>query len=380
MQGRKVLYLSLVIVLVTFFLITSPAFAIRGPYDDFSGGYLEGDKWTQGQFIREIVSGELRSVIADSKQAWGNNLNQTPFNNNPDTIEKIRANVRVTQMGLGDEDTNMVAAQIEGFFYSSASGDIWAGVFIGKGYDGECRGNDNNLKAWYMIAENYVPVAQGNIGFCGSWQFGDSVEIKIEYDGTQTFAFHVGSYSATGVTGPAFAGDSASPFKSLTTGIWGNADQGGGWAEAYFDNVYVDRGSGYAAYDEFASAPLNSTNWERLEEVRQVTDVGGDYKLRSEIRGVNQSRSMNTDLFYSNAPYVEAKVQVSSGSQFTGSTNKKARARIWGWFFNTKRGPGSGQPYDGRDGDVFVQLALTTYDESGVTKLRAEALADETDR
>ena len=184
--------------------------------------------------------------------------------------------------------------------------------------------------------------------------------------------------------GPTRQGPPASDhFKSLSTGIWGEPDEGGGWIFAKFDDVsvyYVD-GTAFEPYDDFSAGPLlDSTKWAELEEVRQVTDVGGNYKLRSEIRAINENRSATSNILDDNAPYVETKVSVSSASQFTGSTNKAAKARIAGYYFNTRRGPGSGQPYDGRDGDVWVALSLRTYDTGSGVNIRAEAEALVTNR
>ena len=348
---------------------------MRVLYDDFSAGFIDVQKWPRGMLAQEIRGGALASEV----RALGFAGYQTSFTN-PDNIKSIQTTVTVSQVGFFNQQSD-VFAQIEGFFYNGPNGDVWAAVSIGDRGQG--------LEAyWYVFEEK----ADGAIM---NWQSGSLVPpgdpnplslntayvVELKYDGNNRFIFTV-DWRSDSTTGPTKQDPPASNhFKSLSTGIGGQEGVGGGWIFAKFDNVYVDTGSGYQLYDDFNTGTmLDSTKWAELEEVRQVTDVSGNYKLRSEIRATNKNRSATSFILDDDAPYVETKVSVSSASQFTGSMNKAAKARIAGWYFNTRRGPGSGQPYDGHDGDVWVALSLRTYDTGSGLNIRAEAEALVTDR
>lgn len=54
--------------------------------------------------------------------------------------------------------------------------------------------------------------------------------------------------------------------------------------------------------------------------------------------------------------YIEAKVLIDSDSEVP--TDNEGFARMSGLYYNDSRGPGSGQPYDGMVGDVFVSNRL----------------------
>jgi hypothetical protein len=368
---RRLLYFSLVFVFASLLLITPQAFAVRVLYDDFSAGFIDVQKWPRGMLAQEIRGGALASELRALAYAGY----QTPFTN-PDNIKSIQTTVTVSQVGFFNQQSD-VFAQIEGFFYNGPNGDVWAAVSIGDLGQG--------LLAGWQVVEGGVFLQQGWLA--GPWDpsplsLNTAYVVKVEYDGNNGFTFSVDGRSPDSYTGPTRQGPPASNhFKSLSTGIGGQEGVGGGWIFAKFDNVYVDTGSGYQLYDDFNTGTmLDSTKWAELEVVRQVTDVSGNYKLRSEIRATNKNRSATSFILDDDAPYVETKVSVSSESQFTGSMNKAAKARIAGWYFNTRRGPGSGQPYDGHDGDVWVALSLRTYDTGSGLNIRAEAEALVTDR
>jgi len=371
MQIRRLLYFSLVFVFASLLLITPQAFGVRALYDDFSAGFIDVQKWPRGMLAQEIRGGALASEVRALAFAGY----QTSFTN-PDNIKSIQTTVTVSQVGFFNQQSD-VFAQIEGFFYNGPNGDVWAAVSIGDLGQG--------LLAGWQVVEGGVFLQQGWLA--GPWDpsplsLNTAYVVKVEYDGNNGFTFSVDGRSPDSYTGPTRQGPPASNhFKSLSTGIGGQEGVGGGWIFAKFDNVYVDTGSGYQLYDDFNTGTmLDSTKWAELEEVRRVTDVSGNYKLRSEIRALNEDRSATSLILDDNAPYVETKVSVSSASQFTGSTNKITKARIAGYYFNTRRGPGSGQPYDGFDGDVWVALTLRTYDTGSGVNIVAAAEAFVTNR
>ena len=68
---------------------------------------------------------------------------------------------------------------------------------------------------------------------------------------------------------------------------------------------------------------------------------------------------------------MEAKVLVSSDSKLQPDTS--GAARIHGYYYNSQRGPGSGQAHNQYEGNVFAQIRLQYYSD---TTLKARALVD----
>ena len=363
MQTKRNLYFIFAFVLIGIFVINSQAFATRYLYDDFQAGYLDGQKWRKGQFAREVRGQKLASDIHGQTGPEGNLLNQTPFQD-PNSINSIQANVTVHGADLHNDDTNMAAAQIEGFFYNASGGDIWAGVFIGE------QGN-NSLEAWWAVAQNGAVIDSGSLVGPGTLEYNTQYLAKIDYnESTNQLTFEVAGSSYTYTEGPAWVGLPVNQFKSLTTGVWGNGDRGHGYVHADFDDVYTNGTS----YDDFTTAPLDPAKWQKLEKVRQVTDIATNvYKLRSDVRAIGGDRQVKAPLRYSDTPYLEANVSVSISSALSGGAF--GRARLGGYFYNESRGPGSGYDYNGREGDVWAQVALEFYEDSGL-KLRAICRAD----
>ena len=337
----------------------------RHLYDDFLAGYLDGQKWRKEEKVREVTEEKLASMINSRTGPEGQALNQTSFQS-PDSINSIQAKVTVYGASLHNENTHMAAAQIEGFFYNASGGDIWAGVFIGDRGIG--------LEAWWMVAQNAVVIDEGNLP-TPALAYNTQYLAEINYDGGTGITFKVLSdtYSHT-YTGPARIGTPAdNHFKSLTTGVWGNGDRGHGYVFADFDDVYINNNA--EAYDDFTTAPLDPARWKALEKVREVTDEENTSlrKLRLNIQASGEDRQVKAPLKNSNTPYLEANVSVSNSSVLSGGAF--GRARICGYFYNESRGPGSGYDYNGREGDVFAQVALELYEDSGL-KLGAICRAD----
>ncbi len=99
-----------------------------------------------------------------------------------------------------------------------------------------------------------------------------------------------------------------------------------------------------------------------------------DRKLRLGIQANGEKSTTELKLTENDTPFISAKVSVRSGSSvFAGAIGGSS---ISGWFYNDSRGPGSGQDYNGQEGEVWLDVRLALYDDN---TLRAEAFADRKD-
>ena len=175
---------------------------------------------------------------------------------------------------------------------------------------------------------------------------------KVSYDGNNVITFGVASYEHSYV-GPTRMREPVTKFKSLSTGINAFNGSNNGYVSATFDNVYINGES--SVYDDFSSEEIDQSKWQNREFVREQT---AGY-LRSNIIGIDSTQTLSTHLTERGTPYFEAKALIESGSQL--SPGADGIARLQGYYYNDRRGPGSGQDYNGYEGDVFVQIRLAYH-------------------
>jgi hypothetical protein len=365
--------ITFIAVLFCILFFASGAFGARALYDDFSTSGLDDYKWQNGQFQREIISGVLKSRVSGGVDDNGFRRNRLTIAN-PNSKSDIKADVSVVTDSVVMVNVDYVAAQIEGIFYKATNGrHVWAGVFLGD--------QGSGLQAWWAVVginpdqSITPPIATGPIA-AGTLNFGTFYPIQIIYNsGTNTFTFMVNSvsqnYQPAGDYARAADPDSNFQMKSLTTVIQDQDQEGWGDIRADFDNVYVNGGG--TAYDQFSTSPIDGNLWwGTLVFLRQVTNPSGNPYLQLDLSNANPpstGASNNALLRYENTPYLEAQITVrTAGGMFGGGFG---RARIGGYYYNQSRGPGSGQDYDGRLGDVFVDTGLEVYDDGGTRKLKA---------
>jgi hypothetical protein len=181
----------------------------------------------------------------------------------------------------------------------------------------------------------------------GTLTYGTSYTAKLEYNGTNQFTFTVDVASSGPVVGPARQGAEFLTYKGLETGAYSDGGSGTGYASALFDNVYINNQG--TVYDDFSSTPsLDQTKWQKLEFVREIS---GD-KLRLNVQADGKRQDARLAPNDQTTAYLEAKVLVESGSQV--SPGALGVARIGGYYYNESRGPGSGQDYNGNEGDIYV--------------------------
>ena len=344
--------LSLIIYLTLFFalFLCTSAFGAR-IYDDFSGTYIDGQTWNDRELVREIVVGKLISKVGNSTTS-GYARNTTAFKN-PSTIDIIQSDITVVETVLDTGNNPQSFARIDGRFYNTkaaggATGDIWAGVFLGD------RGN--GLEAWWEVYEslddpgsNWEEKGSGPLIGPGTLTYGTAYTAKLAYDGTNGFTFTVHGQNAT-FNGPARQRDAVGEYKGLITGAYADGGSGTGNTSVLFDNVFINNQA--TVYDDFSTAPLNQTKWNGLEVVREIS--GG--KLRMNFQAGNNYGDVSIRPNDQSTKYLEAKVAILSGSQLPAGVG--GHARLGGKYYNDSRGPGSGIPYNGSEGDVWAETRL----------------------
>ena len=365
-----------ILAMLTSFLLIYSGYAVAGMmlYDDFSSAYIDGSKWRQRAYIKEIVDGQYvsklgnRSPGMDAELAPGSFRNHLQFKNS-DSINSIECEITIVDTKLDSAPDSASFAQIPGYFYNinetgGVTGDIFANIAIGD------RGN-GGLEAWWtvqqVINEDYTKstIESRTVIGPGTLQYNTPYIVKIAYDKNQNqFSFEANGQSDS-FTGPTWKRASQANFKSLTTVI--NAINGlnNGYVFAKFDNIYVNNQT--SIYDDFSSNLIDPTKWEDDEWVRESSN--GYLRLNS--IGYGSTQSANTVLTEGDAPYLEAKVFIDSASQL--SDGAWGIGRLQGYYYNDSRGSGSGQSYNQYEGDVFAQILLR-YNSDGT--LSANAYVD----
>ena len=351
--------------IMTFFLIlftfNSSLFAAKELFDDFSEENINGEKWQYREHVREVASGKLVSKL-------GNNASTGSFRNNnsfqnPESINIIECQITIVTTKLVSENESSSFARIGGMFYNAqnsggATGDIWAEVLIGN------RGN-GGLEAYWEVEEilddNVTSSNQldsGTLLTAGTLDYGTPYEVKLAYDGDKGFIFTVAGASTT-FSGPDRKAAAGFLFKGLSTGIDSDGGSDIGYVSAFFDDVRINNEQ--ALYDDFSNAPLDPARWKVLEYVREITDE----KLRLNIQANGAQRSAEIVPQDQRTKYFEAKVLVEGGSKL--SSGAGGAARVAGWYYNEKRGPESGIPYDGNKDDVWVDIRLSLDSNNNLT-------------
>ena len=369
---KRTLYVSMVLVLFSIFTVWAQAFAAKSLLDDFSGTYLDSKNWEKRELVREVVAEKLVSKIGNdtfTEEARDNISFQ-----NPGSIHTIECDITVVAAVLDTGTDPQSFARINGRFYNTYTlnpttqkGDIWAGVFIGD------RGS--GLEAWWEIWEttddggnSWADGGHGTLTVPGLTT-GNPYTTRIEYDGDKGFTFTVDGVSSGPVVGPDREGAEFLAFKGLGTGAYSDGGSGTGYASVLFDNVFTNN----LAYDDFSAGKLVLARWKNLEHVREINVV--DEKLRLNVQAEDSRADATLEPINQTTAYLEAKVLVESGSQV--SLGAQGRARIGGYYYNESRGPGSGQDYNGYEGDVWVDNRIT-LDDAGNLKARCSASRTDT--
>lgn len=360
---KRYFYFFLLLGLALVLIFNTQAFAAKSLYDDFSGIYIDDQKWNNPEHVREVAGENLVSKVANNTSTT-NARNNTSFQN-PSSIDVIECDITVVVVNLDAGTDNVSFSRVDGRFYNTLNlgtekGDVWASVNIGDRGIG--------LEAWWQVFESlddagdtWEEKGTGTLAVPGLTE-GNPYTTKIEYDGTNGFTFTVAGVSAP-FTGPARQGAEFQSYKGLETGAYGSS--GKGYTSALFDNVYINNQA--TVYDDFSTAPLDQTKWKHLEFVREIEN--GKLRLIANSDGDRETSRIE---FVGINPYTEATVTVKSESWINSAA--KGRTRIDGFFYNDTYGPGS---YNGYEGNVWAQVYIDYYDDGTLeAKCYAERVMD----
>jgi hypothetical protein len=367
---KRFFYFCLFLVFSFAFIINPQAFAAgKTLYDDFSSTYIDGSKWQQRTYVREIVDGQFVSKLGNRTPGMNAEISPGIFRNNlsfanPEPYNSIECDITIVETKLDSAPNSESFARIYGFFYNinetgGTIGDIFAQIMVGN------RGN-GGLEAFWEVQEMLIDdsitgrvIGNGTIIAPGTLKYNTPYKVKISYDGDRSFSFIANELNNSFI-GPIKKRVAVSPWKGISSAINATNSSNNGFVFAKFDNVYKND----TVYEEFFSPPLDPDKWWNLESVREVSNGS----LRASIQGIDSMSQVSTFLSESDTSYVEAKVRIESGSQL--SPGASGIARIQGFYYNDSRGPGSGQNYNKNEDDVFVQVRLE-LDDNGNLKARA---------
>jgi hypothetical protein len=337
-----------IITFLLFFFTFSYSFAA---YDRFDNEIIDTARWIWGERVREVSEGKLRLVIGGSGQ---------------DSLVSVSPAEKVTsflgakvlvESGSRFYDGGSGRARLAGFYYNDSrgpgsgqdyngyEGNIWAQVALHLGDDGKLssgakvlRSEDANDNVWTtLFVQEFTTAINFDIEYV----------LSIEFTNSQ-FIFkcnnEILTYDVTTQMYPAFNGYhnlvSKAKFGSVGTGCF----------KARFDDVYVNNKT--IPYDSFEEDSIDLSKWGSVEEIREITNG----KLRLGIKGFNQQTS---NYLYPTAEittFFGAKVLIESDSYV--SDDAFGFARLAGYFYNDSRGPGSGEVYNGYEGNVWAQVQL----------------------
>ncbi|MCK5097315.1 MAG: hypothetical protein KAR45_04390, partial [Desulfobacteraceae bacterium] len=272
---RRLLQLSIIIVLSILVMCIGKEGAANNLLDDFTGPYISSEKWQNREFVREVTDGKLLSKIGNAG-GWGIFNNTTSFQT-PHLVNSIQCDIVINTMILDTGNNPKSFVKIEGFFYNTqnsggATGDVLAEIYIGdRGSGLEAfwdikEAQDDSLTSWAIINT-------GSLGLLSPVPFHT---VSLNYnDVTNQFTFDVGGV-AVFVNGPGYQRPAQTWFKGITAGIEADNGSGTGLVSIEVDNVFVNN----VAYDMFDSSPLDRTKWQELEIVREIAD----HKIRLNVQ------------------------------------------------------------------------------------------------
>jgi hypothetical protein len=110
--------------------------------------------------------------------------------------------------------------------------------------------------------------------------------------------------------------------------------------------------------DNFDSGALATGVWKQSLDGDNRSILDG--RLVNKVTSSGPQVSVNTT-FIRDYTYIETAVRISSDSVI--SVGARGKARLAGYFYNDRRGPGSGLPYNGVEGDVWGQVEVNLRDD-----------------
>ncbi len=324
-------------------------------YDDFSAPYINKNKWTEGELVREIdtVSQKFVSKLANPSPIVISSYPYVSQNSlsfsNPNSVNSIQADVAVPEYSI----TNLgdTRARLEGRWYNDGTsgggyaGDIWAEVDI--------RGTPQGLRGWwyvgkYMGSDSSTLKQLASGYFLTSINTGETYNLYISYDSVNNqFLFKIGAeeHAFGPASLPIRAGNAANPFKAFNTRTEIDNATSSAYVSAVLDNVYKNG----VLYDDFSSSTLDGTKWTAYEIMREVS--GG--KFVSGLRSLEATSSSSSSLSFPNPESIRIMKAKVTPLVFDNPDGAFVVSRLEGIFYND-----TGNQASGYIGEVFVQLYI----------------------
>ena len=325
--------------------------------DDFSGTYVDRNKWKYGELVREIDTGTQRFI---SKNASPNPLIATSFpyttqNDlgflDPNSFNSIQADVSILENSI--TNTAYTRARLYGAWYNDGSGTPGSDMTGDIRAEISLRGSPSGLIARWEVyrltnAAGSTSTGLGGGDFTTPITLGSTYSLFISYDsGQNKFTFRLGIEEFTfGPSGlPAWVRGPNSPWKALNTRAQINNDISSAYISAAFDNVYKNG----VLYDNFSSSVIDETKWRTYELVSEIASS----KFRSKVRSSSASTSSITSalefLFPSSVNAIQTEV---TPLIFNNTQGASLRARIMGYYYN------DGTSGGGYIGDIGAQVRI----------------------
>jgi YD repeat-containing protein len=327
------------------------------PYDTFDSGPMDKDKWRWRDLVRSVSDGKMNLNVqsCDGDDIWLKpNTEPTPFMKAKVLVDSS-SYIPVNAWGM---------IRLAGQFYNDSRGP-------GSGQDynefeGEVRcevkiylTEDQKLKAEAAVWR--FDEADGHGDNTTYFQetfdlpisFDTEYELSLEFTGSSVVFKCNGETLTYQLMGPAYPTFTNDRYFTCAIDIYDfNGDCG--YMKTQIDDVYFDKTD--LPYDTFNGDAMNSNNWLNGEYIRQIEDE----KLRLKVERCNGRGNNTVSPTVTNEPgYIEAKITVNDGSVSQGKTGF---ARLASYFYNEKRGPGSGLDYNGYQDNVWSTVRIELDD------------------
>ena len=341
------------------FILISPVVNAE-VFEDFSGS-MSLDKFTSGEINQTVVSGELVLASRASASSRRNARTSQAFLINSAGVTNYSADLKITELSLGNSETQQAEIRLFGEYYFTDVGIAWVSIALGD------RGN--GLEAWYVIYNDvydngqYVSsntFVQGSLASNGL-SLNTSYRASITYDGATGLTFIFNGGTPVTVQGPVKTADSSNWVGLGTRVRFGNnnstpndfndelpEDGSIAFVSGAVDNVVTDVGR---PSDDFSTTNLD--NWNRLPNSTSIIDG----QLELTIAQAGSSRfTQRAVLVQQNLKYFGAKMTLSS--QSTPGATARIRARITGYLGNDTFDESNGDISNGFEGNIFNQITL----------------------
>ena len=343
-------------------LLNAYAFAY---YDTFGTAPMDKNKWRWLEAERFVSNGKLHM---DVKSCDNNGIWLSP---SAEATSFMKAKVSVNSNSyIPASASGMI--RLAGQFYNDSRGPGSGQEY--NEFEGEVRceimiylleGGNLEARAQVWRFDEADP-AGSHTSLFSQWfaltiSFDTEYELSLEFTGS-TVVFKCNdetlTYDIEGSVYTSFTND-----RYLTSRVEINEYTGEcGEFKAQVDNIFFDKTG--ISYDTFDGTEIDTDKWYSGDFLRRIEDG----KLRLKVaqcdgRGNNTVSPTATN----ENGYIEAKVTVNEGSVSQGKTGY---ARLASYFYNEKRGPGSGLDYNRYQDNVWSTVRLL-IDETG--GLKAEA-------